>query len=95
VLDDTIVSNDFSDHNSVILMRDEETVNPSLNLSPFLLDENALSGQQNSKLFYFAGMKDRKLQFTLIDNLKDSLVVEESNYGDVLTAFDGFVNLIK
>lgn len=80
VLDDILESDDYSDNNSVILMRDEETVQPSLNLSPFLIDENALSGQQNSKLFFFTSRDNDTYSFTLIDNLKDQLAVKDDTY---------------
>ena len=90
VLDDVLEALDYTDNNSVILMRDEETVNPSLNLSPFILDENALSGQQNSKLFFFTSREGKQLNFTLIDNLKDTLNISGENYPLVTELFDGF-----
>lgn len=92
VLDDVLETAEYTDNNSVILMRDEETVSPSLNLSPFILDENALSGQQNSKLFFFTSREGKKLNFTLIDNLKDPLNISSENYPHVSELFDGFVN---
>lgn len=92
VLDDVLETTEYTDNNSVILMRDEETVSPSLNLSPFILDENALSGQQNSKLFFFTSKEAKQLNFILIDNLKDSLVINHENYPHISELFDGFVN---
>jgi len=92
VLDDVLETTEYTDNNSVILMRDEETVSPSLNLSPFILDENALSGQQNSKLFFFTSKEAKQLNFILIDNLKDSLVINRENYPHISELFDGFVN---
>jgi hypothetical protein len=91
VLDDFLESNNFSENNSVILMRDEETVQPSLNLSPFLIDENALSGQQNSKLFFFTSRDNGTYSFTLIDNLKDQLAIKDDTYPyvrELLLAFE-------
>ena len=76
-------------------MRDEETVSPSLNLSPFILDENALSGQQNSKLFFFTSYENKQINFTLIDNLKDTLNITRDNYPLVSELFDGFINKFK
>jgi hypothetical protein len=90
VLDDMIETSEYTDNNSVILMRDEETVSPSLNLSPFILDENALSGQQNSKLFFFTSRDPKQLTFTLIDNLKDPLNITTENYPLVNELFAGF-----
>ncbi|MDX2067049.1 MAG: CHAT domain-containing protein [Haliscomenobacter sp.] len=95
VLDDVLETAEYTDNNSVILMRDEETVSPSLNLSPFILDENALSGQQNSKLFFFTSYENKQINFTLIDNLKDSLNITRDNYPLVSELFDGFINKFK
>lgn len=95
VLDDVLETPEYTDNNSVILMRDEETVSPSLNLSPFILDENALSGQQNSKLFFFTSYEGNQINFTLIDNLKDSLNITRDNYPLVSELFDGFINKFK
>ncbi|WP_373553200.1 CHAT domain-containing protein [Haliscomenobacter sp.] len=92
VLDDVLETTEYTDNNSVILMRDEETVSPSLNLSPFILDENALSGQQNSKLFFFTSYENKQINFTLIDNLKDLLNITRDNYPLVSELFDGFIN---
>lgn len=95
VLDDVLETTEYTDNNSVILMRDEETVSPSLNLSPFILDENALSGQQNSKLFFFTSYENKQINFTLIDNLKDTLNITRDNYPLVSELFDGFINKFK
>lgn len=95
VLDDVLETTEYTDNNSVILMRDEETVSPSLNLSPFILDENALSGQQNSKLFFFTSYERNQINFTLIDNLKDTLNITRDNYPLVSELFDGFINKFK
>ena len=95
VLDDVLETTEYTDNNSVILMRDEETVYPSLNLSPFILDENALSGQQNSKLFFFTSYENKQINFTLIDNLKDTLNITRDNYPLVSELFDGFINKFK
>jgi hypothetical protein len=92
VLDDVLEALDFTDNNSVILMRDEDNVHPSLNLSPFILDENALSGQQNSKLFFFTNRESKQLNFTLIDNLKDTLNITAENYPIVTELFEGFLH---
>jgi hypothetical protein len=88
-------SDEFSDNNSVILMRDEETVQPSLNLSPFLIDENALSGQQNSKLFFFTSRQDGVYSFTLIDNLKDQLAIKDDTYPYIRELLLAFENALK
>lgn len=90
VLDDVLVAAEFAENNSVILMRDEETIQPSLNLSPLVIDENALSGQQNSKLFFFTAAAKDQLDFTLVDNLKDELCVKEDTYPYIRELFSAF-----
>ncbi|MEO0341481.1 MAG: CHAT domain-containing protein, partial [Bacteroidota bacterium] len=40
-LDDVLISDEFSDNNAVVLLNNEDEVYPYLNLSPFLIDENA------------------------------------------------------
>lgn len=91
VLDDVLVSQDFSDNNSVVLLRDEEVVSPFINLSPFVIDENALSGQQNSKIFLFRRRENGNFHYWLADNLKDPLVIDDENYPEVRQQMEAFV----
>lgn len=89
-LDDVLYSIDFTENESVLLLHNEEDVTPNLNLSPFLIDENALSGQKNSKLFFYHHQKEGAVQYILTDNLKDILTIDGNNYGHVKEMFDQF-----
>lgn len=89
-LDEVLISPDFSDNNSVVMLRDEEIVTPFLNLSPFVLDENALTGQQNSKLFFYRLSEHNLFQFTFVDNLTDTLEVTQEQYPMILEQFESF-----
>ncbi|MCB9283869.1 MAG: CHAT domain-containing protein [Lewinellaceae bacterium] len=43
----------FTEDKSVVLLKGEKEFGPYLNLSPFLIDENALKDEEKSKLFFF------------------------------------------
>jgi hypothetical protein len=94
VLDDVLVSNVYSDNQAVVLLNNEDAVYPYLNLSPFIIDENALSGQYNSKLFFFRYIQDGSLVFELIENRRDQLVVSEDKYPSVKNQFQAFKRTI-
>lgn len=84
VLDDVLISEAYSDNNVVVLLRSEEEVTPSLNLSPFIIDENALSGQYNSKLFFYRFQTtDGKMVYELVENRRDQLKIDEEMYPQV------------
>lgn len=44
----------FTDNESVILLKDLQDVSDYLNLTPFLIDQNALTGNENTKLYTFS-----------------------------------------
>lgn len=53
-VEDTQRTSDFpTDSHSVLLLRDEKDLSEVLSLSPFIIDENALRGMAESKLFFF------------------------------------------
>jgi hypothetical protein len=89
-LDDVLYSNSFTENDSVILLYDEDDVKPNLNLSPFLIDENALSGQKNSKLFFYNHQRDSEICYLLTDNLKDTIIVNQDKYSRIKKLFDRF-----
>ncbi|GJM31896.1 MAG: hypothetical protein DHS20C18_08970 [Saprospiraceae bacterium] len=91
ILDDVLVAPEFTDNESVILMRNEEEVDPFINLSPFIIDENALSGQQNSKLFFFSHRTEQEFHYFLTDNLRDQLKVNNQQYIQVKELFELFL----
>jgi hypothetical protein len=43
----------YTEDKSVVLLKQEKEFGPYLNLSPFLIDENALKDEEKSKLFFF------------------------------------------
>ena len=90
VLDDVLVSEVYSDNNAVVLLNNEEEVHPYLNLSPFIIDENALSGQFNSKLFFFRYIENGDLVYELIENRKDILNVSDKTYPSVKEQYQAF-----
>lgn len=90
VLDDVLVSEVYSDNNAVVLLNNEEEVHPYLNLSPFIIDENALSGQFNSKLFFFRYIEEGNLVYELIENRKDKLNVSEEAYPIIKEQYQAF-----
>lgn len=94
VLDDVLESESYSDNNSVVLLNTEDEVFPYLNLSPFIIDENALSGQYNSKLFFFRYLDGDGLIYELIENRKDQLIVSDDKYPQVKRQFQAFKRLI-
>lgn len=94
VLDDVLVSDVYSDNNAVVLLNTEDEVHPYLNLSPFIIDENALSGQYNSKLFFYRYHKGDDLVYELIENRKDPLLVSDDQYPEVKKQFQAFKRLL-
>jgi len=83
ILDETFTHNEFVENNAVILLKDEASIDPYLNLSPFIIDENALSGQHNSKIFFLRHAAQQKVQYILTDNLRDLLDINEDQYPEV------------
>jgi hypothetical protein len=79
ILDEETVYDAFTDNDSVILLKDVEDVTHYLSLSPFVIDENALTGHQNSKLFFY-GYQDTansRYYYKFIDNEIERLAVNE------------------
>ncbi len=88
-LDDTLVSSNFGENESVLLLLDEENIVPNLNLSPFLIDENALTGQKNSKIFLWDCRTDNSHQYLLSDNLQDTLNI--ASFTGIQTLLNRFI----
>ena len=74
----------------IALLHSDDAVSPFLNLSPFLIDENALKGQQNSKLFFFRYNSENQYTYVLTDTLKDRLDLDAGLYEDLKQQFDTF-----
>lgn len=94
VLDEVLTSDVYTEHESVVLVPTEDAVSPYLNLSPFILDENALLGQQNSKVFFYRYGSDGNFYYQLTDNLKDILIVGDDRYPQVKSLMEDFRRLI-
>lgn len=94
VLDEVLPSDVYTENDSVVLVPAEDALKPYLNLSPFILDENALLGQQNSKVFFYRYSSDGNFYYQLTDNLKDLLLVSEAQYPAVKALMDDFRRLI-
>ena len=81
----------FTEDKSVILLKGEKELGAYLNLAPFLIDENALKGEEKSKLF-FLNWYDREknaVHFKYADVQKDELVLTDQ-YPEIREQFDDF-----
>ncbi len=76
---------DSIDMESVLLYRNQ--LFDSLNLSPFILDENALIREFNSKLYFFSHRSDTGLHFHWVENEADKLEIEAENFPTILQQF--------
>ena len=93
-VDEGVTFDSFTENESVVLIHTEDSLNPYLNLSPFIVDENALSGQQNSKVFFYRYGAEGNYYFQLTDNLKDMLIVDDDHYPEVKTLLEDFRRLM-
>lgn len=75
-----------TDMESVLLYR--EQLGDSLNLSPFVLDENALIREYNSKIFFFSHNTPEGLHYLWIENPADHLMINEQYFGYIRRQFD-------
>jgi hypothetical protein len=91
ILDETTINNDFTDNNSVMLLKDTEDMAHFLSLSPFVIDVNAFTGDQNSKLFFYShqGTSDGYYYYKFIDNEEEKMPVNEK-YLQVKEQFEEF-----
>ncbi|MCB0629621.1 MAG: CHAT domain-containing protein [Lewinella sp.] len=82
----------FTDSKSVIFLKTkEDKVSEFLNLTPFIIDENALNNNYSSKLFLFAYQGETDYSYLFLNNLDDDpLVVDEENHLLIKEQFDRF-----
>ncbi len=78
--------NQPTDMESVLLYRD--AVHDNLNLSPFILDENALTREFNSKIYFFSHVSEAGLHYYWIENVKDTLLISDQQYAYVKLQFE-------
>lgn len=97
-LDQNETFNYFTDNNSVLFLRPEgeEDTGLYLNLSPFIIDENAFTGDDKSKLFFFQ-FCDRPsnsyhYKFAYIN--EDRLVVSQQKFPEIHEQFEAFSQTI-
>lgn len=92
---------EFAESQSVILMKESSTVKGYLSLSPFIIDRNALTGDEKSRLYlqkyYDNASKSYAYQFIgnhteLIDTVKDSN--EEEDFSRFNAQFEAFMNIL-
>ena len=74
----------FVDNESVILQKDRKDLTDYLNLTPFIVDENALTGNDSSKLyFYDYHDADDNFHYVGVDNRDDRLVINSQLYPEI------------
>lgn len=74
-----------TDMESVLLYR--ENLRESLNLSPFILDENALTREVNSKVYFFSHCTETALVYYWIENQADRLEISDRHFGYIKEQF--------
>lgn len=96
LLDEQSVYDTFTDSNSVILLKSKKDLTEYLNLSPFIIDENALLGEKKSKLFFFSHFDKNSgtYHYKFSYNAADKLSVSEEKYPSVKTDLQNFIQLI-
>ena len=82
----------FSDNKSVVFMKvDNNEINDFLNLSPFIIDENALIGNLSSKIFLFIYLGDDAYYYQFMNNPTDEpLKIDKRKYPKIKNQFDRF-----
>ena len=92
IMDSAEVYSAFTDNESVILLKHVDDVTDYLNLTPFIIDENAFTGDQNSKLFFYShhDASDDSYHFRFVDDAEDHLTVSENRYPQVKSQFEEF-----
>ena len=81
-LKDTTVSfATFADSESVILQKDRKDIVDYLNLTPFVIDENALTGDENSKLYFYDYHDENdNIHYVSVNDRDDRLIVSDEKY---------------
>ena len=91
-MDSEEVYHEFTDSESVVLLKTVDDVKSYLSLFPFIIDENAFTGDQNSKLFLYSHYEaaDDSYHFKFADNPEDTLIVSDKHYPQVKRQFEQF-----
>jgi hypothetical protein len=95
ITENELVDDVFTDSKSVILLKNAEDAANYLSLSPFVVDQNALTGDLNSKLFFYSHRDPASgYCFRFVDNADDSLVISDENYPDLKQQFEEFAQAV-
>lgn len=82
----------FSDSRSVILLKSLDDIADNLNLTPFIIDDNALQGIGLSRVYFFAHRVPTAAacQYYAIDDFDMKLVVSNAKHPEIRDLFDAF-----
>jgi hypothetical protein len=96
IMDSEEVHLAFTDSESVVLLKNVDDVANYLSLSPFVIDENAFTGDQNSKLFFYSHRdQGNGYCFRFVDNADDGLVVTDEQYPQIKQQFEEFAQAVR
>ena len=82
----------YTDNKSVLFLKTRDNkVSEYLNLSPFIIDENALNSDYSTKLFLFSFENGGEYNYQFLNNLRDEpLIINQENHPSVKFQFDRF-----
>jgi hypothetical protein len=84
----------FTDNNSVIFLENSGDVAEYLSLSPFIIDQNALTGHECSKLFFYSHREVKEgtwcYVYKFIDNGMETLMVSDAKYPEIKEQMEEF-----
>ncbi|MBN1560834.1 CHAT domain-containing protein [candidate division KSB1 bacterium] len=91
-LDEPKIYAAFTENNSVVFLKTVDAVDDYLNLSPFIIDENALTDNPNSKLFIYGYHEtaDDNFHFRFVNDFDQDLIVSAENYPQITQLFEEF-----
>lgn len=84
--------NNFTDSKCVLFLKTkDDEVKDFLNLTPFIIDENALTSDYSTKLFLYLYQDHENYYYQFLNNCKDPpIVVNEEHFSDIKQQFDRF-----
>ncbi len=96
LLDEEAMYDTFTDNNAVILLKAKDNFSEYLNLSPFIIDENALIGEKKSKLYFFSHFDQQggNYHYKFAFNTGDKLMINDQKYPGIKSDFVNFSQLI-
>jgi hypothetical protein len=90
VLDDVLELDIYTDDRSVILVKNIDNIGDYLNLTPFIIDKNALTGDEKSKIYYYSYKSGEAYNYHFIDNEEESLEISEVVHKEIFTQMHQF-----